>query len=1446
MGVLVALLGASLAACSSHKSPRAGSTKLTITSPADGAILSGATVPVAARATGNPASVLAWVGDKELGRFSKQGATWTKDAVLTPGANTLTVKALDSSHVVAKELSHVWLLGAPANLGLSVADAGSGDGASVVRIGLGQRVGKLGATVNGHPIKTSLSPTPGNRTVTLGAGDGIVAGANTVSVTAVTDDGASQQASVVLQVAQGAPLAAAGKDVTGGTGVPIQLNAATSVAGAGGGKVSYHWSVLSAPAGAHPFFVKNMNTARPTFVADRRGSYVLRVYVMQPGRPVTADDVTVSEQDSSTNPVGAHLQTQLASVNGVALDGVVPSNAAGTRAALPPGQKGVVFVVWDRQTLEVLAVDVAPPTGASGLLTDLNNATSNRPLGVIAVLSSPAGIDAGLNADSSWQTLLETIGVNKANDKSTWDKNVQAGNPFSFVSVIGESTDPQVWRSNLTPPSSASAVGANAEQLSAGLSGYLQLTNGGVDPYGFVPDTYIPLDTAARSTGTKNTMDIGACAQDAPPHSSCVHLESPAITVCPSPQNTGGFHVAVFWASTLDVVDNASFATNTGCGADGTNGDSAAMAAMAALLAKYPSSDGTNDHLIAIQSIGSPRPQSAALDAQWLQLAGAIGGIGGTPSALGDLGRTSGYSLVGGNSLALPGSDSPYAMTTSSDAPSLHPSARLGAVLARNHRNDLTPSTKSTGAAIGNGFRAAAYAPPTPWPVPCAPGTCPSGSTAAGQQQALRYITDVTAPDYSWDTTFRIGPSHDGHCWQPQDPSIRDAYCDTNISAGEWTNFGGFLCSAQADGVCEPVAPPPSHPGYSFVTADWNAVARQLSKEASYVASVERGLAKLKTAAEFVANGGDTNYDLNTLETNILNEVNLSHAQNTKNSSTSFWLDIDSDIAGVAWAIAGAFEPGLSALFGVVSEGLAAAGDATSTSGSSGGGAGLSGKVETTAQDVVVDMTHRYANVPNQIAWLGDMVVTDWGKLAAVANGPLTSDQWTNVEDAMATSAVAWMEPIVLSAAYQPTPLRRYTDLNCNSTQTCNQAEKQQAIYSGDANTFSCEAGAFNSSYFPWNVPDGAQYLAVGTSGPPARYVLSNVPPVSGGYRTPGNPSDFYIPGDQRHPPAAPSNVTTPLFAKTLEFGDTTNLGLFKPDFYEHTLTLTTGNVATCRNAEVLYGPGMAALGNGQGASNVFYLTQGSPRRVSNIYSSQSRWNGPGGLPGSPDGSSGLAAVTGHVFFHQGKQLMNDYYSAADGWQGPGPLPGSPDANGVAAALPGPSNPHAFFVDDGRLVNDYYSPSGGWQGPGVLPGRVDKETPLAAVSGQRGQMNVFFLQDGALMNDWYWPPAPWQGSAPLPGRPDNGSQLAAAADTSGTIRLFFVQGGALVSDLYTSAGGWQGPTPAVAHPDPGSGITAFALGAGEFSVVASVNRALVIDHYSSSTGWSETPVLYPR
>jgi hypothetical protein len=410
---------------------------------------------------------------------------------------------------------------------------------------------------------------------------------------------------------------------------------------------------------------------------------------------------------------------------------------------------------------------------------------------------------------------------------------------------------------------------------------------------------------------------------------------------------------------------------------------------------------------------------------------------------------------------------------------------------------------------------------------------------------------------------------------------------------------------------------------------------------------------------------------------------------------------------------------------------------------------------------------------------------------------------------------------------------------------------QHQAPYGGDALNYSCsDQDAFHPHYLPFAPALDGQYLAVPPGGLPTRYVLANVPPYNAAKNLtppPGNPTDFSPPEDPQMPPTAPQGVLTQLFMPLPQarWSLPTNLaalhlGLFKPDTYEHTLTLSSGSTVTCRNHLPPY-RALAATAYGPGAANVFYFTHDS--HLTNLWSVGGRWNGPGPLPGTPDTSAGLAAVPDNVFFVQNGRLVVDTYT--NGWQNPVQLPGTPKGGSpLAVTFNGPNDIHVYFDSNNGFANDWWD-GAKWNGPGPMPGSPDDGSGFVAVEDIPGQsMHVFFVQGGQLTNDWWTPQQGWQGPAGLPGPPDGGTPIAAVSGTAHDMHVFFVHGGLLNNIWYDPQSGWQGPAGLPTTPDAGTGLAAVVVQPGDTDIYAMSGGALVVDYWNN--GWQQAPFLYPR
>ena len=1408
-----------------------GVTSLTLAAPAADALVDSSELPLRATATGQVSAVQASVGQHRIA-LHRRGTRWLADVPtaswLRPGLNTVSFEATGRDGRMRTAFRNVYARGARRDLGLRLANASSG-GAEAVTLSFAGPVVFVRASVNGHDISSLVMAGMRRQTLPLGADDGLHPGKNTVSVTALTASGTYQTASLRLSTSRGAPVAAAaassmplmgragavaaassGPAVTARTGVAVTLDASASRPAKASDALHYTWRIISAPKGSHAR-LGNPHAMRPTFMPDMPGVYVVRLTLTERGAPPAADTVTVSAQNSSIPPIGQRLDTQYSSAagSGVRLNGQIVAGAPAT------GQ--MVLVLLDRDTLDTIGSPIYGSGSASAVqrMVSAYTGAGDGPsgTGVVAILTSPSGV-ACVPAGTSCATenLLQALGIDSASSPHLWDQAVVQGKPFSFVTVTSGSAS-SVWRSSGVSSQATPALPVGP----ANLGGYLQATDGGVDPPSFVPDTHVPYDTAASSSATSNTIALGSCGANPPPGTSCQQLPSAALATCPSASPTGGFQVAVLWAQSLQTIANRTYTTNSGCGSGGVNGDGTAISAMSSLLSQYATSNGVNDYLVFVQSIGSPRPQttSAAINADWAGLAGVVPQLGGTASVLAYLGFDSGYTLVGYSDTQLAGFGSPYGAETSGDVPQrVRKPSRLSGLLSRNRRNDLYPETQLVGGSASNYLGTITYQSPTPWP----------DSSASGDMHALTYITTTLAPSFS-DQPVVVNAVNDGSCYHSDAPSIRAAYCDLSLNPN---NVAADLAAAVPS-----FASVHQIPGQEFTRSDWTTVLTELSTEFKQVGDVERLIALLQ--APLGGANVNASVDLRTAVDTVLAKVNP--PASAAIASTTTWLGVAADIFGELWAVLP--EP-LSNVAGVYSETIALAGEFAGGPGNSADD--LATQVRTTADSLSTDLAQRYVAASQNIQYLQDILVTDYGKLEAAVRAPGITPQTLNgAEDTLQSSSRAWALPLLLGTVYHPDKLY-------SGGARVDGSMPPSGPFTFYANNFGCyyftgllpfDPVSTYSFSTPFPSSENAQYLAW----PANTYVLAG----------PGNPSvhyNSYSPSDAITPVQPPSTLLSQMFTPPQQPGDTTDLGVFKPHFFERTLGLSTGITASCPYWPAATGYGLAASSDGLGAKNVYYQ---SASRIHNDWQGlrTGQWQGPGELPGTIGRTSPLAAVSNgpgvnNLFFLGNGAINTDVHTVAKGWQGPTTLPGNPDGgSGIAAASASNGDIHVFYVSNGRLTNDWYTPSSGWQGPATLPGQPDGGTPLAALSAGPGDLHVFYRSNGKLVNDYISAAGGWQGPGPMPGGLDDGTGLAAASSAPGQMNVFFLSGGKLVNDYHTTAG-WQGPGPLAGTPDGYQPLAAVSSGPDDLHVYFYSGGLLYSDTDTAGSGWQrEGPLPLP-
>jgi len=124
------------------------------------------------------------------------------------------------------------------------------------------------------------------------------------------------------------PVANAGATQSVVAGTTVTLDASTSSAAAGK-SLTYAWTLISKPAGSSATLA-SPNTAKPTFVADAAGSYVVTVIVNDGTTDSSAASVTVTASVANAAPVAnAGVAQNVVSGALVTLNGSTSSDANG-------------------------------------------------------------------------------------------------------------------------------------------------------------------------------------------------------------------------------------------------------------------------------------------------------------------------------------------------------------------------------------------------------------------------------------------------------------------------------------------------------------------------------------------------------------------------------------------------------------------------------------------------------------------------------------------------------------------------------------------------------------------------------------------------------------------------------------------------------------------------------------------------------------------------------------------------------------------------------------------------------------------------------------------------------------------------------------------------------------------------------------------------------------
>jgi hypothetical protein len=480
-------------------------------------------------------------------------------------------------------------------------------------------------------------------------------------------------------------------------------------------------------------------------------------------------------------------------------------------------------------------------------------------------------------------------------------------------------------------------AGTNPSNYPGNMRGYLARGSSGL--FSYVASSMLPFDTyAAGSAPGTNRIEVRGRSYSSAP------------LACASA--TGGLQVLVLVAETLEEAQNRTFTTN-GCG---LLAERAELQAATEFLKQWENG-GVGTELFFVQSVGAPfatesRPPTSEAEAARAfareGLAETLEGLGAVADVFQS--ATSSYAFVGGYGI----DDLP--LTEASGSLTGVPAAIAG-LLQPNEMGSYVPLVASSTGKMPFGLAQVAYQPAQAWP----------DSETPGEEAALAYVAAVL------DLPT---PTAQSACYVPSRPDVRSEYCNEKLK-GQWGAFVSQLRAAQCGEACQ------AENGFSL--ADWENVRTELvgrggPDEFSEFEAVQSSWELTEALREpFGTSSGSAQVELGKLAA----EIEAALAPKPQSEAVGEWLSIISTVvyelsygegsnpatAGIIGGIAGAL--GLAAQYADDSE-----------------GSPLLGEFKLSTAELAVELERRLRADSAQIDTLGELIVTDYGKLKEVSENP--------------------------------------------------------------------------------------------------------------------------------------------------------------------------------------------------------------------------------------------------------------------------------------------------------------------------------------------------------------------------------------------------------------------------------------------------------------------------
>jgi hypothetical protein len=507
-----------------------------------------------------------------------------------------------------------------------------------------------------------------------------------------------------------------------------------------------------------------------------------------------------------------------------------------------------------------------------------------------------------------------------------------------------------------------SAAGTNPDNTpyneEGSLDGFLTRDSSGL--FTFVPGSTVPFDTAVPGGAPmRNAIQVGGARHE----SGSLQCQG----------GDGAVQVLVLYAETLALDENGSRTFTThGCGEGVAEQELLRLEEMLSDVATA-NQVGRGSKLVFLQTFGQstePVPGAAA------EIASVLERLGGTAAVFAS--ATGSYSLVGQFGI------SGFPLAEASSSLTGKPARNTG-ILEPNRLGSYVPAVSSPTGTAPFGLAAIAFQPAQPWP-----------NTSAGELAALSYLAGkLELP----------APTVENSCYVPAKPDVRSEYCNQNI-AHEWRAKIGTVRRKA-----------PYVSGRGFTEADLLSVKGELiggpePGEFGELAAVQDTWNTIDLLQKPFGAGGETGaVDLNSLAA----QVEKALQPPRESEARGFWLNL---LSGIGF-VGSYFAPGVGeTITGVISGALGVAAlFANEPSGSP-----VLGEFTIGADDLAVELEANYATASRSLYKVGSLIVSDYGKLRAVAADPsleFSAEEMEQMQSSLELGGREWIYQELFPTAYE-------------------------------------------------------------------------------------------------------------------------------------------------------------------------------------------------------------------------------------------------------------------------------------------------------------------------------------------------------------------------------------------------------------------------------------------